>query len=91
MLTGNPTPVGRETYTSYTTVHTGLSDSRVQTHTLSPWKAVNEVNNFPHDYNTYVIQSDNGEESQTVQNYHSEKCDYLHTIGISERQFWWCN
>ena len=91
MLTGSPTPVGRDTYTSPSTAHASLSGGRVKTHTLSPWKAFDDVSNFPHNYNTYVIQSDNGEESRTVQNYHSEKCDYLHTIGISERQFWWCN
>lgn len=59
---------------------------------LAEWKAANEVSSgWPESYNTYVIQSDAGLTTGTVQDFSRDKCDYLHNIGVSEREFWWCN
>ena len=76
MVSGNPTP-----------------DATASTTTDKPaeWKAANDVADWPENYNTYVIQSEDGAESATVVNFSSDKCSYLHKIGVSEREFWWCN
>jgi len=78
MVSGNPTPS-----TTTTTTSTGSAPAE--------WKAANDVAGWPQNYNTYVIQSDSGVESTTVVNFSNDKCSYLHQIGVSEREFWWCN
>lgn len=79
MVTGNPTPI------------TPITNSTTLKTPPAPWKAANEVQGWPESFNTYVLQSDSGVESATVVNFSRDKCSYLHKIGVSEREFWWCN
>jgi carboxylesterase type B len=77
MRTGNPTPEGENN-----------TDSRER---MTQWKPVDRTKDWPASYNTYVIRSDGNAHSETVENYNREKCDLFAEIGVSQKQFWWCN
>jgi hypothetical protein len=58
---------------------------------VAQWKPVDRTANWPASYNTYVIRSDENKKSETVENYNRDKCDFFGEIGVSQKQFWWCN